>query len=154
MAVMTTNINTDSSGNTVLLEIQEVVVRVPNSKVTRALLFFDPGATLSLCTHSWASRFCLNSRPITIFLKVVNSACEQINTREYQFWLLDNDGKEHEVWAVGLGNITEEAEHSSLETLYDQFPEIDRQLIKRPSGSVDVLLEMDYQGFHHIVRMS
>ena len=50
--------------------------------------------------------------------------------------------------------MTEEAEHSSLETLYDQFPEIDRQSIRRPSGRVDVLLGMDYRGFHPVAHMS
>ena len=107
------------NAKTVLLEIQEVVIRASLNAIITALLFWDPGATLSLCTHIWASKHCLTSRPCTVYLKVVNKAHEKVRTREYQFWLVNNDNKEHEIWAVGLDNITDEIEQCSYEPLYD-----------------------------------
>ena len=84
-----------------------------------ALLFFDTGATLSLVTHLWAKKCALNSRPCTVYLKVVNKACERVDTREYQFWLVDNNGSEYEVWAVGLDAITDEIEFCDLMPLFN-----------------------------------
>ena len=68
-----------NSSFTILLEIQEVTIRagMNNPKdFTKAVLFWDPGATLSLCTHQWAKSHNFRSRPTTIYLKVVNKMHE------------------------------------------------------------------------------
>ena len=70
--------------------------------------------------------------------------------REYQFWLLDNNDTEYEIWAVGLESITDEIEHCNLKPLEDQFPQVDRQLLRRPTGAVDILIGMDYRGYHPV----
>ena len=80
----------------------------------------------------------------------MNKACEKVRTREYLFWLLDNDKKRHEVWAVSLELITEEVEYCDLSPLLEQFPEIDHKLLLRQKGAVDILLGMDYRGFHPV----
>ena len=125
-------------------------MKVKEDQFVEALVFWDPGATLSLVTHAWARNCQLESRPCTVYLKVVNKACEKIRTKEYQFWLMDRDKREYEVWAVGLESITDEIVHCSLDAVYDKFPEIDRESLQRPSGSVNVLLGMDHRGLHPV----
>ena len=148
VAIMSTKGAKCHGGFTILLEIQEVSVKVNTNDTIQALLFWDPGATLSLCTHLWAQTYNLPSRPTTVYLKVVNQAHEKIRTPEYRFFLKDNDGNDHEIWAVGLDNITDEIEYCGLENTYSLFPEIDKALLTRPRGPVDILIGMDYHGIH------
>ena len=68
--------------------------------------------------------------------------------------MLDEDEAEHDIWAVGLDSITDEIEHCNLEPLYSQFPEVNRALLKRPTGSVDILIGMDYRGFHPVAHIT
>merc|ERR1712101_102494 len=75
----------------VLLAVEEV--RVPTSKGTlTAKGFWDNGATLCLCTHSWAQRMGLRGTPSSIFLKVVQHEHEQIDSKSYVFEIETRDG--------------------------------------------------------------
>ena len=92
VVVMTAKGSRDIPQKTVLLEIQDVKIRASNNQEQTAILFFDPGATLSLVTHKFASQNVVSCCPCTVFLKVVNHGCEKIRTKEYQLKLCFENG--------------------------------------------------------------
>ena len=77
----------------VLLAMQAIDVVSPGGLPLKAVLFYDDGATLSLCRHTWARKMGLPGRPVTLYLKKVNESFEQLDTVEYVWHFSDNDGQ-------------------------------------------------------------
>ena len=88
--------------------------------------------------------------PTTIYLKVVNKQHEEVRTVEYAFNMEDKDGTLHRIIAVGLETITDEGGLCDLYSLSKMFPEVAPELLKRPTGPVDLLIGMDHRGIHPV----
>ena len=63
VAVMTAKGTRSTDQKVILLEIQEVSVRAYQQQVVKAILFYDPGATLSLITHLFQTSLILQAVP-------------------------------------------------------------------------------------------
>ena len=68
-------------------------------------------------------------------------------TTEYLVPLINIDGEDVEIWAVGLDRLTSESPSGGLEAAYQVFGDVDRARLERPEGAVDILLGQDYAGF-------
>ena len=144
------NVSINSKGQMILLGVQQVHVETVEGDKT-AILFYDSGSTLTLCTHSWARSKQLQGDPVTIYLKVLGGEYKAVDTCQYRFKVKGHQGEMYEVVAVGLDKLTREAPGGDLETAYSQFPDIPREQIQRPEGDVDILMGQDYAG--HLPRV-
>ena len=111
----------------VLLAIQGVWSLSNAGLKTWTVVFHDDGATLSLCTHSWARKMGLSGQALSLWLKVVNKEYEQVETMEYAWKFMDNKGVSRVLYLVGLESITEESPKPCLDNLYAEFPETPRR---------------------------
>ena len=110
--------------------------------------FWDNGATLCLCTHSWARSMGIVGTPSSIFLKVVRHQHEQVDSLSYDFEIEDRDGQRHAIKAFGVEDISRERGYEPPEELLAEFPEVSAEDIRRVPGEVDLLLGMDVVGLH------
>ena len=134
----------------VLLEIEKVTTESMRGKNGEAILFYDPGATLSLCSHRWARRHQLTGGKVTIYMRVVGRDYEQLDSVMYEFYVRDRQGKQHLVKAVGLETITEGSRKVDMAPIKKAFPQLKMEDVERPEGEVDVLLGMELRGMHPV----
>ena len=133
--------------NRVLLAVEEVPV-VTSAGVKGARGFWDNGATLCLCTHSWARSMGLQGTPSSIYLKVVHHAHERVESSSYEFEVETRTGERHVVKAFGVEEISRERSYEPPVELLEEFPEATLEQLRRTDGDVDILLGMDIVGLH------
>ena len=131
----------------VLLAIEEVKT-VTTRGLQGARGFWDNGATICLCTHSWAARMGLRGTPTSIYLKVVQHDHEQVDSKSYTFEVESRDGVRHSIKAFGVDQISREVKYSPPRELLEEFPEATEEQMRRTTGEVDLLLGMDVVGIH------
>ena len=131
----------------VLLAVEGVDV-VVGEETREAQGFWDNGATLCLCTHSWAKSVGLKGKPASIFLKVVHHERERVDSQSYVFEVQTRGGERHVIQAFGVDEISSERRYEPSEELLSEFPEVSVAEVSRRPGKVDFLLGMDVVGLH------
>ena len=101
----------------VLMEIQSFKVHEVTAKV-----FFDNGSSAALVTHSFAQQAGLNGEIVSYWLIVVGHEKVLRQTTLYKMFLTDNAGKEHEVLAFGIDQISEDSQIVDLNGVMTVFP--------------------------------
>ena len=89
----------------VLLEVQQLLVGPKEGERTPTTVFFDNGATVSLCTPDWAEQANLKGVPTTLYLQVVGQTYQKVDTRVYTIYLAYRTREVHSVAAYGMDMI-------------------------------------------------
>ena len=67
------------------------------------------------------------------------------HTTLYTFKMIDNSGKEHEVRAFGIDQITDDARNLDLSGVARVFPGAPTEVFQRPEGPIDILIGSMYR---------
>ena len=63
---------------------------------------------------------------------------------------MDCKQNEHKIFAYGVDSIMDCLERISVQKLCDLFPGLDPDKVARPIGAVDVMIGLNYAGFHPV----
>ena len=121
----------------VLLEIQAIRVHGSVAKV-----MWDNGSSAALVTHAFAKKTNLQGVMVSYWLVVVGHQRVLRNTMLYTLFLEDNSGKQHQVQAYGIDDISEDSVILDLEGVKSIFP---AQVYERPDGPIDILIGSMYR---------
>ena len=100
-----------------LLEIQQIGV---SGKI--ATVFFDNGSSATMATHNFAQKAGLVGTRMTYYLGVVGHSYTQKNTLMYEMKMVDRQGIEHVIHALGIDTISDESEDMDLSKVKHLFP--------------------------------
>ena len=110
-------------------------------------VMWDSGATVCLITFKKARELELVGEKITIAIVKVGGVREVIESRIYNVPVHDSDGMVEYFRAYGIQKISSAIE--AIET--DQYAvllDVDPIQIRRPEGEVEMLIGLEYAGFH------
>ena len=124
----------------VLLEIQTIIISNLEAKT-----MWDWGSSGALITHSFAERAGLRGEKVAYWLVVVGHPRVLRHTTLYTFTMVDNQGKEHEVQAYGIDQITEDSVTLDLSGVKAVFPGAPPEVFNRPAGQIDILIDSMYK---------
>ena len=124
----------------VLLEIQDIKIHGVMAKT-----MWDNGSTGAMITHKYAERAGLTGERVSYWLVVVGHDSVLRHTTLYTFKMIDNLGREHEIRAFGIDQITEDCRTVDLSGVREIFPGAPSEVFSRPSGEIDVLIGSMYR---------
>ena len=112
---------------------------------TPANTLFDNSSSASLVTHEYASQQGFQGEPVSYWLVSTGYAPQLRKTTLYRFKLMDNEGVDHEISALGIDVITSFTDKINLSAVMHLFPHAPSEVWDRPSGTVDLLLGLDHR---------
>ena len=124
----------------VLLEVQSVRVHGLSAKI-----MFDNGSTAALVTHTFAKRAGFKGSMVGNWLVVVGHDKVLRSTTLYTLYLVDNCGKQHEIQAYGIDEISEDSMILDLDGVKAVFPGAPQEVFNRPAGDIDILIGSIYR---------
>ena len=101
---------------------------------------------MCICTHQWAASREIVGKPKAVFIKVVNKKHEQVDSRLYEFDLVDNRQVRHKIRAMGLMEIGSQKAYHPYSDVKNNFPKKSMDQLKRKAAVLDILLWMDVIG--------
>ena len=128
-----------------VLEVQSLLVGPVEGDPVATTVFFDNGATISLCTHDWAAKANVEGTPTTLYLRVIGEQYQRVKIQVYPVSLTDNNGNVHTVIAHGMDVITEVQMTPDLQPIKQLFPGVPDVVFERPTGPVDLLIGQNYR---------
>ena len=128
--------------NTCLLLIQCIKIGQRNEKYANAI--WDSGSSISLITERKANELGLSGNPINLNVTTVRGIKQTVHSHEYHFDIIDKRGKSYKMTAYGIDNITNEISEIKIDNIIHLFTNINKRDIERPSGTVDILIGMEY----------
>ena len=138
-----------------LYEVYAVDVPAVSGSHVTATILVDPGSDTNYICHDCARRLGLQGIPYTCFLKVVDTEFVRKESAKYEFDIVDREGNSHHVSVLGLESITtlpEEPDFTPLlPLLYTELCNEDNlceEVLRRPGGSVDILLGLGSYALH------
>ena len=131
---------TDLKEESVILLMQQAQLRAGDP----CQVFWDSGSTTALVTNSFAAKANLTGTQCVLKLTTVHGELKEIDSCLYCVPLQDSDGNIHHIWAYGIDKITGDISSPSDVDLQEFFPQSDVQKITLPSGSVDLLVGINY----------
>ena len=111
-------------------------------------LMIDNGSDTNYVRHEFALSLGLQGEPHRCRLKVVDTDYRLVETAKYHLTVVDKDGKEHQVVALGLDSITTLPPDPDLSPLVPLLEGVPLQVLERPQGQVDVLLGLRDSALH------
>ncbi|XP_045115478.1 uncharacterized protein LOC123507035 [Portunus trituberculatus] len=105
--------------------------------------FFDCGSNLTMITYKAARKLGLKGKEISMSLTKVGNQTERIDSWVYTVPLVDSEGTQCTVEAVGFEKITSDIGEVNLTDIAFKLG-VDPQEIDRPKGEVDILIGTDY----------
>ena len=137
--------------NSCLLQIMEIPVK---SEVKGTLnVFWDSGSTVSLILNSKAKLHKLKGIPVSLTITTVGGVEKKECSRKYRVPLIDSKGCIRYVMAYGINRITSDISCLSIEGVINSF-NMPLNEVKRPCGTVDVLIGFDYAAWHPVKEQS
>jgi hypothetical protein len=112
------------------------------------MVFTDGGSTFSLIRNEFANRLGLEGTYLEYYLRVVGHAYARKESKMYTFTLVDRQGYEHTVRAVGINSISDTGPAPDMTPIQALFPGFPVATFRRPQGEVDVLLGMNNRRLH------
>ena len=79
---------------------------------------------------------------------MVNSSYRELKTKTYVLSLLDRDGKENKIEAIGIPTITDTGPAGEMSEIRKLFPEAPEEVFTRPIGKVDIMLGLPARRLH------
>ena len=139
------NKSTDNAVNMTKNKRQETLLAVSHVRCNDQNLsvLWDSGANVSLITHSAASILNLTGDDVELSITKVGNELHAFQSKKYLVPLIDSDEKCWEVHAFGIDEITSELNPVNTSSVAKLFRGIQPQDIKRPYGSIDMLIGID-----------
>ncbi|XP_043208348.1 uncharacterized protein LOC122373955 isoform X1 [Amphibalanus amphitrite] len=107
------------------------------------IAMWDSGANVSLITHKAASTLNLTGHDTTLTITKVGNETQDYNSKRYVVPLIDANGKQWEVHAYGIEEITSALDKFDVSAVAPLFQNIQPKDIERPHGNVDMLIGID-----------
>ena len=138
--------NSNNSG--CLLQIMEIKTGCSHAK--SLLVFFDGGATISLITFSTANKLGLQGEQVLLTVTKVGGEEETIQSHKYTLLLRDEKQEVVKIMVYGISKISTEVKAINVKGVSHLFTDVPLPKLQRPSGEIDVLVGLDYLGFHPV----
>ena len=126
------------------------LMSIPVSESQSVNVLWDGGATVSLITFKKAETIGLYGKPIKITVIMVGGKEKRINSFEYNLSLIDKSDKEVVLRVYGIEQISTAVEKIKIDEVVKLFPNLQAKDIERPEGEIDVLIGLEYAGFHPV----
>ena len=94
----------ERSRSAVVIEVQTIKAGNGGENMHNSTVFFDNGATATLCTHARAERAKLEGSPVVIYLWVLGQNYQEV---EFLHYTLHRFGCEHQLTTVGMDMLTD-----------------------------------------------
>ena len=118
------------------------------SSPQKAIVFCDDGSEATFISNSAVKKLrAKRLRPTRIEMATLTSS-KEIDTYLYEVTLVTKAGRKCPVTAIGLPELTGEANQLDIDGLNSIFPDFECASLQRPKGKIDVLLGSDYFGLH------
>ena len=134
----------DTEGMNNMFLVEKVTVKT-DSKTMVALAFHDNGSNVTMVRNELAEKLGLAGSDVKH--KLVRSGGDEMDweTKAYNIPLLNSEGKQVVLTAMGVDEISSEIKPADVEPALKVFPQIpDLKSIKRPSGKVDLLIGLNF----------
>ena len=131
-----------------LLEMVKCPARGEGGREATALVFTDGGSTLSLIRTDFANHLGLEGTYLEFYIRVVGHEYVRKESKMYTFNLVDRQGHEHPIQAVGISSISETGPVPDMTPIQALFPGFPAVTFQRPQGEVDILLGMNNRRLH------
>ena len=128
---------------TCLLQVQKI-----KTKKEWANVMWDNGASLSFITNNKAKDENLRGNEVELTIVKVGGKVEKIVSQKYLLVLIDSQGKVVQFEVYGIDRITTDIESVNTDDVIHLFENIVSNEIRRPAGTVDVLIGYGYAGYH------
>ena len=136
-----------SPGHTAPCLLQLMQVRTGKHNIDNMNIMWDSGATVCLITFKKARELELVGQKTWITIVKVGGERERIESRLYDVPVHDTSGMVESFRAYGISKISSPIE--AIETdKYAALLDVDPSQIQRPEGEVDMLIGLEYAGFH------
>ena len=139
----TTSACSKAPSDTCLLLLQRV-----KTKAGWANVMWDNASSLWFITNSKAKAEKLHGTRVELSIIKVGGTSERIVSCKYLLPLIDLKGHVVEFEVYGIDKITTDIESVNIDKVLHLFNNVTPDEIKRPTGSVDVLIGYGYAGFH------
>lgn len=107
-------------------------------------ILYDSGSDITLIRHARARELGIKGKDITMTIIKVGNDRETFSTKEYRVQLEDKEGSVIEIAAIGTEEISAEVSSRDMSDIAKLFKDITSEDIRRPKGSVDILLGIDH----------
>ena len=131
-----------------LYEVYSAEFRGGPGKEQTGTMMIDNGSDTNYVRHAFALAMGLRGEPHVCRLKVVDTEFRLVETAKYRVRVVDTDGTEHEVIALGLDSITTLPPDPDLSPLIPLLGEVPLAVLDRPQGRVDVLIGLRDSALH------
>ena len=111
-------------------------------------VMWDSGATVSLITFAKAAHLKLEGKPLVMTVIKVGGVPETIHSSEYTVPLVNRNGETVEIKAYAIEKISTPVRKLLIPSVGRLFPGFKSGEIDRPHGEIDLLIGMEYAGFH------
>ena len=115
-----------------------------------ANVMWDNAASLSFITNSKAKVEMLHGTRVEISIVKVGHTSETIMSNRYLLPLIDSQGQVVPFKVYGIDVITVDIQRVSINNVVHLFKDVTLEEIRRPTGSVDVLIGYGYAGYHRV----
>ena len=114
-----------------------------------ANVMWDNAASLCFITNSKAKaeRLC-GTTGVELSIVKVGGTCERMVSQKYLLPLIDLEGQLVHFEVYGIDKITTDIESVNIDDVVNLFKDVAPNEIKRPSGTVDVLIGYAHAGYH------
>ena len=113
-----------------------------------ANVMWDNAASLCFITNSKAKAELLYGTKVELSIVKVGGTSERFISHKYLLPLIDSQGQIVEFEVYGIDKITTDIESVDVDKVVHLFKDVTVDDIKRPSGTVDVLIGYGYAGYH------
>ena len=137
-----------NDSNMYLLQIMSIPVKSRNAGSLN--VFWDSGATVSLISKSKAIEYGLKGTPVTLRVTTIGGVETIEDSYKYRVPLIDREGKTRIIVAYGIERITNDISEVNTCNMNKLFNLVDNFEVKRPSGSVDLLVGFEYAAWHPV----
>ena len=144
--VMTARIREKEGGSEIggcLLQL----MNIPSSEGSLNVLW-DSGATVSLITYQKAAELKLEGKPLDMTVVKVGGKPETVHSCEFVVPLLNSEKQLVEIRAYAIDKISTPVKKLSIPAVTNLFSGVSYKEVERPHGNIDLLIGMDYAGFH------
>ena len=107
-------------------------------------VLYDSGSDVTLIRHETAHELGIKGKDITMTMIKVGNDRETFSTKEYTVQLEDKHGNLVEIIAIGIEKISTEIRNLDMSDDANLFSDITANDIRRPEGTIDILLGIDH----------
>ena len=142
--------NDSNTNDPCLLQLMEI----ESSLCTPLNVLWDAGATVSLITFEKAEQLKLKGKKCKLSIAGVGGKVQDVASYAYKLAMRNEEGNSEEFAVYGVKHISSGISQIDLKQVVSLFKNITEAEVRRPQGSIDVLMGYDYAAFHPRVQES